>query len=213
MNVESFFLWIGFASSAFITSGYNRDGIDAVSIFRQLFLRFLLAAVGIFLSKLIFHLLNPGIEISWNGGFIYIGFLSSFIMYYLLEIYCGKVAKISDSLVIPLLLSYSIGRIGCYFAGCCFGEIFFFPIQLFESFLALILCGFVTSKPSLSKFKIYLFSYFLFRFFTEFFRSDIERGVYNGVSTTQWIILMYLCLFILLKKFFERKIPGHKVPT
>ena len=213
MIFESFFLWIGFASSAYFTLDYKNKSEVGITFYDQLFIRLLFAIFGIFLSKLFFHLLNPSSEIFWNGGFVYIGFLSSYIIFYLGEVFCGKVVKISDSFVIPLLLSYSIGRIGCYFAGCCFGEIFLIPVQLFESLLAFVFCCLAVKIPSIGSFKGYLYSYFLLRFITEFFRTDLARGIHYGISTTQWIIIFYGIIFILLKRFFVQKIQGRKVPT
>ena len=134
MHFDSFFLWIGLATSAYFTFGSSSQGSGGFKFFNQFFLRLTLALIGIFFSKGIFHFLNPGSEILWNGGFVYIGFLSSFIIYYLVEVFCGKSVKISDSFVVSLLSSYSIGRVGCYIAGCCFGEVFVIPVQLFESF-------------------------------------------------------------------------------
>lgn len=126
--------------------------------------------------------------------------------------------------IIPLI--HSIGRLGCFFSGCCYGFEYYgilhidypdnayieglslvprFPVQLFESLLNLILFFVLfiyTKKPRKegSILGIYLVSYALIRFVTEFFRGDLNRGLFLGISTSQWISLLLIPIGIYIIK-------------
>jgi phosphatidylglycerol:prolipoprotein diacylglycerol transferase len=118
--------------------------------------------------------------------------------------------------VIPLF--HCFGRIGCFLGGCCYGipsEFGFtfthsiveeangvnrFPVQLLEaSFnLALFVCLFSLFKKGRVKgrlFFLYLLCYSAARFFLEYLRGDIIRGVWAiGLSTSQ---IISIALFII----------------
>jgi phosphatidylglycerol:prolipoprotein diacylglycerol transferase len=109
---------------------------------------------------------------------------------------------------------HSFGRIGCFFAGCCYGikyqgpfsitfldsiagpnHVALFPIQLLESFINVLVSIFLifySKKDRLPGkiFGIYLMLYSLIRFFLEFLRGDIIRGKLFGITTSQWISLL-----------------------
>lgn len=115
-------------------------------------------------------------------------------------------------------LFHAWGRIGCLFAGCCYGkpatwgialqkepDVFRIPIQLIESCCLLIiflLLLYLDRKPKYrsSLMKVYLLSYAICRFILEFFRGDEIRGIWFGLSTSQWISLFILVW--LLGSFF-----------
>ncbi|MGF1571677.1 MAG: prolipoprotein diacylglyceryl transferase [Sumerlaeia bacterium] len=69
------------------------------------------------------------------------------------------------------------------------------PVQLMESaglfLLALILWWYSSSKPRIAGQTLswYIMLYALLRFSLEFLRGDAERGLYMGISTSQWISL------------------------
>lgn len=129
--------------------------------------------------------------------------------------------------IIPFV--HSFGRIGCFLGGCCygieyhgFGSVTFpdteliqgvgnvprFPVQILESALNMILffCLYFYSrkhrKPG-SVLGIYLICYAILRFFLEFLRGDIDRGIVLGISTSQWISVPLL-LFGLFLLFFQQ---------
>jgi len=103
----------------------------------------------------------------------------------------------------------SLGRIGCYCAGCCYGiklaDGTRFPVQLFEAgfcFVALLVFLIVKPErrwPSLPLFPVYLITYSTGRFILEFFRGDASRGVWI-LSTSQWIALVLIALAIVWLK-------------
>lgn len=120
--------------------------------------------------------------------------------------------------LIPSALTFNIfGRIGCYCAGCCYGieynsRLFSYinspygtalvPVQLFESLfnLAMLIMILIIKPERKYKgilFPIYIICYSLGRFILEFFRGDINRGIYI-LSVSQWISLLFLPTGIML---------------
>lgn len=158
----------------------------------------------------------------FKGGFVFYGGLIGGIIGVFIY---AKQFKISfKSLVLILIpvvpLIHAIGRIGCLLAGCCygmeyhgFGAITFehsllapngvplFPMQIVES-----ICNFiifivllVTYKKFLGTYKtvgLYLILYSIVRFVLEFFRGDLIRGIYFGLSTSQWISILLVIVGI-----------------
>lgn len=120
---------------------------------------------------------------------------------------------------------HGFGRIGCFFAGCCYGIEYHgigavsfpenayvkelsaverFPIQLEEAFCNFI-CFFVLlffyrkkqRKPG-SILGVYLIYYTVLRFLNEFLRGDAIRGKIGFLTTSQWISLLLLPIGIAL---------------
>lgn len=132
-------------------------------------------------------------------------------------------------LIIPeVALAQGFGRIGCFFAGCCYGvevssgfglvfpadsiapgDVPLFPTQLISSAFDFLLFFVLIRIARKQTFQgeiavVYLLCYSIGRFIIEFFRGDLIRGVYNSLSTSQIIsIFMALAaigLWIWLKK-------------
>lgn len=114
--------------------------------------------------------------------------------------------KIADIVAPAVILGQGIGRIGCFFSGCCYGietsGTWGFatrfapglrqPYQLYESaadlllFLALMwLSSRITFQGGL--FSCYVLGYSAVRFFLEFFRDN--EGYLAGLSYGQWASL------------------------
>lgn len=166
----------------------------------------------------------------FKGGFVFYGGLLGGFLGVLIY---AKQFKISfKSLILTLIpvvpLIHAIGRIGCLFAGCCygmeyhgFGAIIFedsilapngvplFPMQIVEAifnfiiFIVLLL----TYKKFTGTYKtlgLYCILYSILRFTLEFFRGDLIRGIYFSLSTSQWIsialFVVGIGIFILDKK-------------
>ena len=133
-------------------------------------------------------------------------------------------------------LAHAFGRIGCFFAGCCYGipydppigiclknaigtaptDIPLFPVQLLESGLDFLLAGLLqlcfrkrTRKTDVIPF--YCIGYAGIRLFTERFRYDSERGIYFGLATSEWISLaLAICsVLLLLVPSLRRKRASH----
>lgn len=158
-----------------------------------------------------------------DGGIVFYGGLIGGLLGAILGI---RIAKCDfwhiEHAVIPYVpLGHAIGRIGCLLAGCCHGckydGIFaiyypnsvqglspaqgYFPIQLAEAVwnvavsVCLIKCAGKCKKP-FALISVYLLLYAVGRFVLEFFRGDTVRGIYFGLSVSQWISmgLVVACL-------------------
>ena len=134
--------------------------------------------------------------------------------------------SLTDYFIPALVLGHAFGRIGCFFAGCCYGmqcdtpiSIVFptggaapagvplLPTQLMESAFLFLLCAFLVwrltkKKPFGTVSGWYMVLYGAWRFTIEFFRSD-ERGFVGALSTSQFIsIFVFLggvALLLLVK--------------
>lgn len=127
-----------------------------------------------------------------------------------------------------ILIAHAFGRIGCFFAGCCYGAhtdswlgIEFpgggaansgkvFPTQLFEAiflFAMFAVCTVLYFKDIHINMAVYMGSYGLWRFLIEFLRDD-HRGEFVGALTPSqfWSILLVvgaialIVLRVVLKK-------------
>jgi phosphatidylglycerol:prolipoprotein diacylglycerol transferase len=123
-----------------------------------------------------------------------------------------------------IALGHAFGRLGCFFAGCCYGApcsgpvcitfndphslaplgVPLFPTQLMESGGDLIIFGALIFLRRYKTFDgqlfwLYPLFYSVLRFTVEFFRGDAVRGLYFGglVSTSQ-IIAVFMFGFSLL---------------
>lgn len=110
--------------------------------------------------------------------------------------------RYADCMAIATPLFHFFGRIGCFFAGCCYGvesDIGFelngvcrFPVQLLEAACNLLLFGlflflYLRGKGRGRLFFVYLAIYAIIRFLDEFLRGDLVRGFIFGISTSQFI--------------------------
>jgi phosphatidylglycerol:prolipoprotein diacylglycerol transferase len=110
-------------------------------------------------------------------------------------------------------MAHAMGRLGCFLGGCCFGKpydgpfsilythplapaanpsVFRHAVPLYESSLLLLLAAFLLFWPkrkvgSGESVGYYFAAYAVIRVLTETFRGDGVRGLWLGVSTSQWI--------------------------
>lgn len=133
-------------------------------------------------------------------------------------------------LVIPqVALGQAIGRIGCFFAGCCYGKetdsvlgftyhtsdiaptgVSLYPTQLISSVGDLLLFGVLLLYSRRKEAKgtvgaLYLMLYSAGRFFVEFLRGDEARGMIGMFSTSQVIAGVLFFLGLLLYVLFMRR--------
>ncbi|MBR4288381.1 MAG: prolipoprotein diacylglyceryl transferase [Clostridia bacterium] len=177
--------------------------------------------------------LNIPITALIKGGFVFYGGLFGGMAGLLF--YCRKFRlpfwDYASLYSVVLPLGHAFGRVGCHFAGCCYGGPYdgpfsvcykesmgatplgvpLFPVQLLESVLLLILfliLLFVYQRQKGGEKQIaaglYGVLYALLRFSLEFLRADDERGAFWIFSTSQWISL-FLFLFGLFILFFLGK--------
>jgi len=176
-----------------------------------------------------------------HGGMIFYGGLIGGIFGALLGARLAR-TKLVDFLnpVVPALpLAHAFGRIGCFCAGCCYGVptssclgvvyvhpvggaptgVSLLPVQLFESglnlliFLLLIVFTRKTKSKTLAL-PVYILCYGCVRFFLEYCRYDSVRGSLLGLSTSQWVSILGVCLSALyialyLRRQKKRPAPGQ----
>lgn len=131
---------------------------------------------------------------------------------------CVKIRKfpmgvLADLFAVVIPLFHAFGRVGCFFAGCCYGVQWQggiggrviakgaiehtkrLPVQLIEAALLLVLflALFVMYRKCVAKNNlmcVYLFSYAVLRFVLEYLRGDEIRGHLLWFSTSQWISIL-----------------------
>ncbi|MBX2814077.1 MAG: prolipoprotein diacylglyceryl transferase [Myxococcales bacterium] len=112
----------------------------------------------------------------------------------------------ADVFAPAVMVGAAVGRLGCFLAGCCYGipteslvGVWFpglnkpvHPTQLYDAAIAFslascMICRFHWRRFDGENLALLLIFYPFFRFFTEFFRGDVERGMWGPLSTSQWI--------------------------
>ena len=171
----------------------------------------------------------------WKGGLVFYGGLLAAVpvgIWYVRK-HNLPVWKTADIMAPYIALGHAFGRLGCFFAGCCYGSLCsgpicvtyrdshslaplgvpLFPTQLMESggefliFSVLILLR-RSKKYDGQLFWFYPLFYSVLRFIIEFFRGDAIRGLYFGglVSTSQVIaVFMFVLSLVMLWKLGKTK--------
>ena len=178
------------------------------------------------------YIQNPEKGFQFGSGITFIGGLiggvASFLIIYFIfrKKLSGKLLDIIAIAPCCITIAHAFGRIGCAFAGCCYGMetesgIAMFnhgawrvPTQLYEAtflfILFIVFIHLVLRKDFKYTLPLYLFFYGVFRFVIEYFRADNRGSVGTSIiSPSQfWSIIMVvasvLVLFI-LKYAFEGK--------
>ncbi len=165
----------------------------------------------------------------WNGGLVFFGgFISAaictavYLRYRKLNIW-----KTADVIAPGVALGHSIGRFGCFFAGCCYGQSSDLPfavtftnpdslaplnVPLHPTQIYMVLSNLVLFFILLLMFKkkrfhgmvflTYIMLYSFFRFVIEFFRGDFRGHFYfDFISLSQGIGLLvsFVALVLIIK--------------
>lgn len=146
-----------------------------------------------------------------------------------------SLAEYATAIIPSIPLAHAIGRVGCFMAGCCYGRVCdtvvsviytnpiggapvgvpVFPVQLLEAVLNLIIFAILlvyTRKKakSFSSVFLYLLCYSIVRFTVEYFRADDIRGIFLGLSTSQWISIALFVIgivgFILTLRYDKKHV-------
>lgn len=193
-NVEiySYPLFLGAALSLFIILANRSLSLKSFPKVYYLFFffsSFIGAKLFFILTSEKFFLLEKK-EFWLGGGYVfYGGLLFSLILALILVAQKKLNPEQIKFFITPLCFSHALGRIGCYFAGCCHGvdisghEI---PVQLLEAISLFLIALYQRKHPSVS---YYLISYGIIRFLLEFLRGDTLRGVYGAMSFSQYVSL------------------------
>ena len=148
-----------------------------------------------------------------NEGFVfYGGFIAAcLVALWYMKRRKLKVWKMADLLAPSIAIAHSIGRLGCFFYGCCYGKptdswvgvlfppespagqsgISVIPTQIISSLALLAIFFILIAVRRYKKFNgqifwLYVLLYAIIRFIIEFFRGD-ERGYIWIFSTSQFI--------------------------
>lgn len=216
-----FFLGIGVAAGMAAIL-HRRAGLDLFDIAGSGIYIMIGAMIG---SKLLFILvslpqiieLNISFIAMLKGGFVFYGGLlgGTAGLFTYVHQFKMKPAPFADLYATVLPLGHAFGRVGCFYAGCCYGipwehghiynstvgttplGVPLLQIQLIEAaalavLFAALLGLYLKSRRAWGCTVVYLIAYPTLRFTLEFFRGDAERGGFLWLSTSQWVSLLLI---------------------
>lgn len=167
--------------------------------------------------------------ITFIGGLI--GGVVSFLVGYTIfrKRFKSKLLDILSLAPCCILIAHAFGRVGCFFAGCCYGKptdgIFgvtfpgmshaVHPTQLYEAtflFLMFAICMVLYLKKDFKyNLPLYLIAYGIFRFLIEYVRNDSRGELIGAVSPSQfWSIVMVVigvALIFYLRFAYKKHVP------
>ncbi len=171
----------------------------------------------------------------WQGGLVFYGGLvaSLFVSWWYLKRHHLPLLKFCDFFVPAVALGHAIGRLGCFFSGCCYGRsllhdawyalifpsdinslappgIPLYPTQLMESaaeFLVFLGLNWKLHRKSFDGqiLSLYLMSYAVVRFALEFLRGDPERGFVFGTDFSTSQLIAFILFAIGLGLYLNKK--------
>lgn len=220
---------LGFlVGSLIVQHNAKREGEDPAMAIDLVFYILVAAILGsrilhVFVSERDLFFKNPlHLFAVWEGGLVFYG---GFIGASLVSIWYFRRHKLSplkwfDFFAPAIALGHGIGRLGCFFAGCCHGRpllhdswfaltfpfdpnslapggVPLYPTQLMEALAEGIIFCLLYWVWRHKKFHgqvifLYLMIYALARFIIEFYRGDAVRGMFfdTGLSTSQGIAII-----------------------
>ncbi len=219
----------------------KKEGISPDRILDLGFYILLAAIIG---SRLLFVLIDAGHYLRhpldifkiWEGGLVFYGgvLLAVPVAIWYVKKHSLGIWRTADIFAPPLAIGHVFGRLGCFFAGCCYGKVAetlpwgvifsdpeclapknvpLHPTQLYEAggeFLNFLILISLRRHKSFNGqlFMAYLLIYSVLRFIVEFFRGDTARGfLFSHISVSQGIsILMFLVAVIGMVILRRRKI-------
>ena len=175
---------------------------------------------------------DPSVGFDLNGGMTFIGGLIGGVITFLIVYFIlrprlkGRLIQMISVVPCAILIGHAFGRVGCFFAGCCYGNptdsclgVLFpklkqpvHPTQLYEAaflFIMFAVCSYLVLKL---KFKynmcVYLGAYGVFRFLLEYVRGDSRGEFIAGITPSQfWSLAMILAsvgVYFLLKHAYAK---------
>lgn len=203
----------------------KRDGFSRIQTNRIVILIIISLLSSLVISYIfdgIFHSIQEG-ELEFGSVNFLSALIGGFVTFLILMKYFYKednknMKQIANTIITGVVLAHAIGRIGCFFAGCCFGiptesflgvafphghahilypEASVFPTQLFESAFLFALF-FVLNTVKIVKGKeveTYVIAYGIWRILLEFIRGD-NRGVLIPLFSTKYNVFPTPAQFI-----------------
>ena len=222
-----FFVCLGvFAGYLIARRDSKNKGIDSALFSHVVFTTLLFSFLG---AKLFYIAIewksfieNP-LALARSGFVFYGGFISGIITLLIMaKKHRFSFLSFADSLALGLSIGHALGRIGCFYYGCCYGfttnsrmgvlfppdspagvlGVKVVPIQLISALVLLLLFFILVAIRKNQKFEgqiilFYALLYSAARFGLEFFRSD-PRGFLFFLSFSQWISLLVFAAGLLL---------------
>jgi len=179
-----------------------------------------------------------------SGGVFYGGLIAAVAvaMWYMRR-HRLPVWSVSDAFAPGIALGHVIGRMGCFFAGCCFGKatdvpwavtftneyaaqnvgtplnVPIHPTQLYEAGAELIILGLLLMLERKGRgfpgrtFWSYMLFYGVTRFIIEFYRGD-PRGMVGALSTSQFVSVILVPVSIVMLIVLSRRLtPDPKMAS
>jgi phosphatidylglycerol:prolipoprotein diacylglycerol transferase len=235
-----FFITVGFVTTLLLASlkiRKSKIGISFGNLVDLFFYTVLSAIIG---SRALFILINfddyrqnpMQIFKIWEGGLVFYGglLLAIGVSLWYMRWHRLPIWKVAD-LISPLIsLGLFFGRIGCFFAGCCYGKetslpwgvifkhpdslaplnIPLHPTQLYDAANGLAIFFFLNWMEKRKTFDgeifwLFLFLYAITRFFIETLRGDPRGFLFGNLLSTSQGIGIPLAIFSLFMLFYMKK--------
>lgn len=233
-----FFIALGFlAGIYFAVKEARRLGEEPEMIMDLCFYLLIAAIIG---SRLFYVATNPKMFLDnpveilkiWNGGLVfYGGFIAALITGVIyLKVKNIPVWKTADIMAPSVALAHFFGRIGCFFAGCCYGKycdlpwavtfsnpdslapqgLPLHPTQLYSALNNLAIFLFLFSFRKRKKydgqlFWLYVLIYGITRSFIEIFRADFRGEFFYGIFSVSQVVGGIMAVVSLTMLFILRK--------
>jgi len=241
-----FFVGMGFIVAAILAVLKTRKSNIKLSLENAADLFFYTVLSALLGSRILFILINFDVYRQhplqmfkiWEGGLVFYGGLipAAMVAFAYMRRHRLPAWKLAD-LISPLIaLGLSFGRIGCFFAGCCYGKetslpwavvfknpdslarlnVPVHPTQLYDAANGLAIFLFLSWMSRRKTFDgqifwLFVFLYSMTRFFIEIFRGD-PRGYLFGnlLSTSQGIGILLAIPSLFMLFYMERRYRRYK---
>ena len=234
LHVYGIMTAIGYLSAFLISERRGKKmGMDTDILYGIFWCAVLGGSAG---SRLLYYIVSfrdilkdPSILWNFQNGWVVYGGIIGGVLASM--VYCrykkADFVRYLDLVIPAVAFAQGCGRIGCFFAGCCYGRetdsifhiqywqseyapngVKLIPTQIYSSIgdfaLAFLLCAYAKREPKKGKVAAgYGILYSIGRFVIEMFRND-HRGALGALSTSQMISIVILVLgiggFVLAEK-------------
>lgn len=185
------------------------------------------------------YIKNPSAGFELGSGMTFIGGLiggvACFLTIYFIfrKKYTARLYEVISLLPCSILIAHAFGRIGCFFAGCCYGKetdrflgVQFpdlphpvHPTQLYEAAFLFVLFAvsvyLILKKDFKHNLSLYLIAYGVFRFLIEYVRGDDRGELVGFVSPSQfWSILMVVAgvaIIFVMNRILNKAAQSEKI--
>lgn len=192
------------------------------------------------LFQAVYNALEYGkFEITKNtGATFYGGFIGGAVVFLSIYFIAGhfffrdgehlrRLGEVTSAAAASVCIAHSLGRIGCLFAGCCYGKVsdspiavynahldaYVIPVQLFESLFLAALFAFLIWRIRTRRdncLSLYLLIYGVWRFFIEYLRTDDRGGSPVVFLTPSQFTAVILTLLGIALFFVERRLMARR---